>query len=88
MKNRFFIPATLLALLTVSPALSEGEDYPRHRDAHLQELRAKTDCLQKTSDWEGWERCQNQAERREKERRLEEPKEEQELLEEELRQMR
>ena len=70
-----------------NPVLAEDDEreFARHRDARVKMLENKISCLKRASNWEAWERCHHEAERDKKRRRLEQLKEEQRRLEEELR---
>ncbi len=77
----------ILSLTLLSTAAYAGEDadeYYRHRDSYINDLKDHIACLKKTNNWNGWEVCHAQNERRQKERRLEELKKEQMELEKEL----
>ena len=86
MMKRLTVTAALAAMFFISPPgpMAGEEDFARHRDRHVADLQKKIECLKSATDWEEWEACHKAAERREKVRRLEELKEEQRRLQEEL----
>ncbi|GEM_PF-3169160 len=78
-----FLSAVFFMYINVAFAESD-DDFKMERDKHIVEMQEKISCLKGTQNWEEWEECHQQAERNEKRQRIEDLKEEQRRLEEEL----
>ena len=87
--KRIMLAVSWAAMVGGGPAVvAEDDDFPAHRDRFVRDMEDKFNCIRKANNWEDWERCHQAAERREKERRLEELAAEQRRIEEELKEYR
>ena len=80
---------SIAATLGVAPAVvAEDDDFSAHRDRFVRDMEDKLKCIRKEKRWEDSESCDEAAQRREKERRVEELAAEQRRIEEELKEYR
>ena len=87
--KRIMLAVSWAAMVGGAPAVvAEDDDFPAHRDRFVRDMEDKLNCIRKEKKWEDSESCDEAAERREKERRLEELAAQQRRIEEELKEYR
>ncbi len=80
---KFLIINFMLCYSCISIAETD-DDFVHHRDNLIADMEEKISCLKGTNNWDEWDQCHKEAEHRQKLNRLQELKEEQRQLEEEL----
>jgi len=80
---KFLIFNFMLCYSCISIAETD-DDFISQRDKLVADIEEKISCLKGTNNWDEWGKCHQEADHREKLNRLQELKEEQRQLEEEL----
>ena len=93
--SKKFLSILIVMILTISvgPVFAEDpeaerREFEEHKRAWVQDMRRKISCVQASTNWQQWERCHEEAERREKERHLQKLQEEQRRIQREMDELR